>query len=78
MIKNSAMHNLNSLNLVANRLGELCNEIVFVGGSIMGLLITDVAAPDIRFTHDVDCIVDIITLTGYHAFAKKVEKKRIQ
>ena len=42
MNRSSAQRNLNSLILIANRLGELCNEMTFVGGCITGLLITEI------------------------------------
>lgn len=53
--------------LVAERLGEeLCNEVVFVGGAIAGLLITDPAQPPIRATQDVDLICDVAALADYY------------
>ena len=48
--------------LVASALGDLCNEVVFVGGSVAGLLITDPIAEGVRATKDVDAIID-----GYDA-----------
>ena len=42
---------------VARRLGSLCERAVFLGGSVTALLITDLAAPDIRPTKDVDIVV---------------------
>jgi hypothetical protein len=41
----------------------------------MGLLITDKAAPDVRFTVDVDCIIDVITQSGYYTLAEKLREK---
>jgi hypothetical protein len=61
MNRSSAQRNVESLSLIAHRLGDLCDEVTFVGGCITGLLITDKAAPDVRFTVDVDCIVNVIT-----------------
>ena len=75
MKTSSAQHNLESLTLIAYRLGELCDEVTFVGGCITGLLITDKAAPDVRYTVDVDCIVNVITRSGYYAIAKKLRQK---
>lgn len=75
MSKNSAQHNIESLTLVAHRLEELCNEVTFVGGCIIGLLITDKAAPDVRFTVDVDCIINVITRSGYYAISEKIRQK---
>ncbi len=75
MKKNSAQHNLESLSTVAERLEELCDEVTFVGGSITGLLITDKAAPDVRYTMDVDCIINIITLNDYYGLENKLRQK---
>lgn len=46
-----------------------------MGGCVIGLLITDKAAPDVRFTVDVDCIVNIINRSDYYALAKKLRQK---
>lgn len=75
MNRSSAKRNLESLTLIANRLQELCDKVTFVGGCITGLLITDKAAPDVRFTVDVDCIINVITKQDYHALAKKLRQK---
>jgi hypothetical protein len=75
MNRSSAQRNLDSLTLVAHRLEELCNEVTFVGGCIIGLLITDKAAPDVRFTVDVDCIINVISKQGYHSLSEKLRQK---
>ena len=75
MNKSSAQRNLESLTLVAHRLEELCNEVTFVGGCITGLLITDKAAPDVRFTVDVDCIINVVSKPGYHSLSEKLRQK---
>lgn len=75
MNKNSAQHNLESLILIAHRLEELCNEVIFVGGCVTGLLITDKASPDVRFTKDVDCIVNVITKSSYYTLTEKLRQK---
>lgn len=36
------------------------------------LFINDKSAPDVRYTFDVDCIVDVISLHDYHHFEKKL------
>jgi predicted nucleotidyltransferase len=72
------MHQLNPndpnvvmLELVAHRLGpDLCGKFAFVGGSIVGLLITDPANPPIRSTQDVDIVVEVLALSGYHRIEK--------
>jgi hypothetical protein len=52
--------------VVADAIGNLCNEIVFVGGSVAGLLLTDLIADGIRATKDVDAVVEATTLSQYH------------
>jgi hypothetical protein len=58
--------NLQILEFAVERLGELTNEIVFLGGCATGLLMTDAAAPPIRATQDVDVITEVATLAEYH------------
>ena len=50
---------------VAEALGPLSADAVFVGGSILPLLITDPAAPVVRPTDDIDVIVEITTRAAY-------------
>ena len=58
--------NLEMVRLVAERLAELLGSVVFVGGSIVDLLITDPAAPQVRSTKDVDIIVEIASRHDYY------------
>jgi len=51
--------NLEALSQAVEQLGELVDEMMFVGGCATGLLITDKAAPPIRITKDVDAIVQV-------------------
>lgn len=75
MSSSSSQKNIESLTIISHRLGELLREVTFIGGGIIGLLITDKAAPDVRFTVDVDCIIDVITHADYYALAKKLRSK---
>jgi len=54
-----------SLQFAAKALGKMKNEVVFVGGAVAGVLITDSAAARIRPTNDVDCIVEVATRAEY-------------
>lgn len=58
--------NLEILTLAVDQLGDLVDELVFLGGCATGLLITDPAAPPIRVTRDVDAIVQVMSLSDYH------------
>lgn len=68
--------NLPMLEDAARKLASLLNEIVFVGGITLGLLITDQAAAPIRGTTDVDVIAEIITYTDYIDFSERLRKAK--
>ena len=50
--------NLPDLRRIAEALGDLREQMVFVGGSVAGLLVTDPLAPGVRATQDVDAVVN--------------------
>ena len=67
--------NLEILKLAVKRLGNLSDEMVFIGGCAVGLLITDKAAPPIRITRDVDAIVQIATKSEYYKLSNKLRER---
>src|SRR5215469_2238924 len=56
------------------KLAPFLDEIVFVGGATLGLLITDEAAAPIRGTTDVDVIAEILTYADYIAFSERLRQ----
>lgn len=50
--------NLTYLRHIAEALGELREQVVFVGGAVAGLLVTDPLADPVRATRDVDAVVN--------------------
>ena len=58
--------NLPQLRTIAQALGDLCEQVVFVGGATAGLLLTDPAAESVRATMDVDAIVEADTLPQFY------------
>lgn len=64
--------NLPYLQSVATALGDLCERVVFVGGSTAGLLITDAAAEGVRPTRDVDAIVEARDLPQFYGIEAEV------
>ncbi len=63
------------LEFVARKLGSLNNEVVYLGGCTTSLFISDPLSLDVRPTRDVDCIIDIVSLSEYYQFGKKLEKQ---
>jgi predicted nucleotidyltransferase len=66
--------NLAKVELIAAALGPLSEQLVFVGGCAVGLLITDQAAAPVRVTFDVDLIASVSALSAYHGLEKAVEE----
>jgi len=58
--------NTELLERMAEALGDLREQLVFVGGCATSLHITDPAAAEVRPTQDVDAVVAITTLQEYH------------
>ena len=57
--------NLAMVKQVAELLGPLRKDMVFLGGAATGLWITDDAAPKVRATKDIDLIVEILSRSGF-------------
>ena len=58
--------NVPKVELVAQALGGLREQLVFVGGCAVDLLLTDAAAAPSRVTYDVDLVAQVTALSGYH------------
>lgn len=67
--------NLAMIRHVADRLGELRERMVFLGGAATALLVTDTAAPDVRVTTDVDVIVEIASKVEYYRLAESLRSR---
>ncbi|MGN6455812.1 MAG: hypothetical protein ACTHLV_06320 [Achromobacter mucicolens] len=63
--------NLPYLRSIARALGELREQVVFVGGAVAGLLITDPLADPVRATRDVDAVLEA-NRAAFHRFEEAV------
>lgn len=59
----------------ARALGNLVDELVFVGGATTALFFTDPAASDVRPTDDVDAIVEISGTAAYYTLSKRLRSR---
>ena len=64
--------NLQLLEDAARLLEPLLDEVVFIGGCVTGLLITDPAAAVMRPTTDVDVIAEVYSYAGYAALSDRL------
>jgi len=67
--------NLSLLIGMAQAMGPLCERVVFVGGCATGLLLSNPKLMDVRATEDVDAIVEVATLVGYHRLADELMQR---
>jgi len=68
--------NITMLQTVANGLGDLKDEMVFVGGSVAELYVSNAAASDIRPTLDVDCVVELSSKTAHAKLEEELRAKK--
>jgi hypothetical protein len=66
------------LELAANILGPLVDEVVFVGGATVHLWLTEAAAPPVRATDDVDVICDVTSYGEYQALAERLRVRELE
>jgi hypothetical protein len=64
--------NLLGLEKAVDRLGLLADEMVFLGGCATGLLLTDVAAPPVRASVDVDVIIEVASKSEFYHLSQRL------
>jgi hypothetical protein len=63
------------LETAAAELGDLRDEVVFLGGATVGLWFTDPAARGARVTYDVDVVAEVTTLAAYAQFQEDLRRQ---
>ena len=66
---------IQTLEQAAVALGPLTNDLVFVGGAVGTLLLSDPAAAPPRATNDVDVLVEVATLAEYYGLAERLKRR---
>ena len=65
-------HNLEMLEVTAEGLQDLLEEVVFVGGATVALYATDPAAEEARPTDDVDLVIEIASRVEYNRLEERL------
>lgn len=73
-MKNKDIH-LDILKLTVQALGDLADDLVFIGGSTISLYITEPEVVQVRETFDVDCIVEASGRLEYEETVKRLRKR---
>ena len=66
------------LELAADILGPVVDDVVFVGGATVHLWLTEAAAPPVRATDDVDVICDVTSYVQYQALAERLRERGLE
>ncbi|MFC2112259.1 hypothetical protein ACFLTA_03245 [Bacteroidota bacterium] len=67
--------NIEMLQIVANGLGELKEDVVFIGGAVAELYATEPTVSDIRPTLDVDCIIRLTSRVEYPNLEERLRNR---
>lgn len=68
--------NIRRLKVIAEGLGVLCKDVMFVGGSVAELYADDPAATDIRPTIDVDCVIELASYASLQDFERLLREHK--
>ncbi|MEZ4892558.1 MAG: hypothetical protein R3A50_11760 [Saprospiraceae bacterium] len=74
MLKNSAI-NQAVIRKIAHALGELNEQVIYVGGAVVGLYINDPAADDVRPTKNIDISMAIASLVELEDIRERLTPK---
>ena len=61
------------IDIALENLGDIANDMMFVGGSIVPLLFTS-SDTYFRATRDVDCVIDVKALVDYYKFTDRLKQ----
>jgi hypothetical protein len=67
--------NIELLERAAVALGELVEDVMFVGGATIELWLTDPGAVDIRPTLDVDVVVEVTSRLAFYNFEAELRRR---
>lgn len=74
MLKNTQINRIDTKK-IARALGELNQQVVYVGGAILSLYITDESAEDVRPTGDIDISMEIVTVAELESIREEITNK---
>ena len=76
-MKNTRINRIATIQ-VAKALGELNEQVVFVGGAVVSLYIDDPAADDVRPTQDIDLTFEVVSPNQLEHLREELNKRGFQ
>ena len=65
---------IDAIKTIAYALGDLNEQVVYVGGAVIGMYVDETGAPEMRPTKDVDIVFEIATMYQLEKVRQKLEK----
>jgi hypothetical protein len=73
-MRNFTIHT-ETIETIANALGELNQKVAFVGGAVVGFYANDLAADDVRPTKDIDITLQITSVGKLELLREELSNK---
>jgi predicted nucleotidyltransferase len=70
----SYRENITRIKAIYNALGDMCDQVVFVGGATVSLYATRESA-DVRPTEDVDIVVEVMSRSDFSSLEQKLRER---
>ncbi len=68
---------IRAIETIAHALGELNDQVVYVGGAVVGLYVDDPGAPEVRPTKDIDVVLEIASMYQLEELRQKLAERGI-
>ena len=68
---------IEAIKTIARALGDLNDQVIYVGGAVVALYADDPGAPEIRPTKDVDIVVEVASVLELEKFRQKLAERDI-
>jgi hypothetical protein len=62
------------LETIAHGLGDMLNQFIFVGGTVVELYASSDTYQEARQTDDVDCVIEVTSLANYYVLEEKLRQ----
>jgi predicted nucleotidyltransferase len=74
---NTKQQSIEAIKIIAQALGNLNDQVVYVGGAVAALYADDPGAPEIRPTKDVDIVIEIASASELEIFRQQLSERDI-
>ena len=74
---NTKQQSIEAIKIIAQTLGDLNDQVVYVGGAVASIYADDPGAPEIRPTKDVDVVIEVVSALELETFRQQLAERDI-